>query len=230
MRHCCDAVVFVDAVQSVPHVTVDVEALGCDLLVCSPYKFFGPHHGVLWGRSELLDRLRPYKLRPSPDQPAARRFETGTPSFEAQAGTAGAIEYLETLGGALNPTANDRRGRLAEAMQACMAYEGQLGDRLLSGLATLPGLKLWGPSTMAGRVPTFGMTIAGHDPHAIVTALAQRDIYAWAGHFYAIEVVDRLGLSDCGGLLRLGLCHYNTVAEIDRTIAALAEILEQSPS
>ncbi|WP_293881005.1 cysteine desulfurase-like protein [Sphingomonas sp.] len=225
VRQFSNALVFVDAVQSVPHVTVDVMAMGCDLLVCSPYKFFGPHQGVLWGHRELLERIRPYKLRPSPDYPAARRFETGTPSFEGQAGTAGAIEYLETLGGGICPVANDRRGRLAETMAACISYEEQLGHRLLEGLATLPAIKLWGPPTMAGRVPTFGMTIAGHDPHAVATALATRNIYAWAGSFYAAEAVERLGLTDRGGLLRLGLCHYNTIGEVDRTVEALAEII-----
>ena len=225
VRRCSRAIVFVDAVQSVPHIPLDVAAIGCDLLACSPYKFFGPHQGVLWGRRELLERLRPYKLRPSPDHPAARRFETGTPSFEAQAGTAGAIGYLETLGGALSLLANDRRGRLIESMQMCIEYEKAIGERLLAGLATLPGIKLWGPPTMAGRVPTFAVTIGGHDPHAVAAALAERDIYAWAGHFYAVEVVERLGLTDRGGLLRLGLCHYNTAAEVDKTITVLSEII-----
>ncbi|MFZ4746651.1 MAG: cysteine desulfurase-like protein [Sphingomonas sp.] len=225
VRQCSDAIVFVDAVQSVPHITVDVVAIGCDLLVCSPYKFFGPHQGVLWGRRALLEQLRPYKLRPSPDHPAARRFETGTPSFEAQAGTAGAIGYLETLGGALSPFANDRRGRLVETMQICVAYETAIGERLLAGLETLRAVKLWGPPTMAGRVPTFAITIDRHDPHVVAAALAEHGIYAWAGDFYAVEVVERLGLTHCGGLLRLGLCHYNTAAEVDRTIAVLAEII-----
>ena len=225
VRQSSGAIVFVDAVQSVPHITVDVMALGCDLLVCSPYKFFGPHQGVLWGRRALLEQLRPYKLRPSPDHPAARRFETGTPSFEAQAGTAGAIGYLETLGGALSPLANDRRGRLVETMQTCVAYETAIGERLLAGLATLSAIKLWGPTSMAGRVPTFAISIDGHDPHAVAAALAAREIYAWAGHFYAVEVIERLGLTHCGGLLRLGLCHYNTAAEVDQTITALAEII-----
>lgn len=219
------ALVFVDAVQSVPHVTVDATALGCDLLVCSPYKFFGPHAGVLWGRADVLERLQPYKLRPSPDNPAARRFETGTPSFEGQAGTKGGIDYLETLGGALIPVANNRRARLAETMRACVEYEAILGDRLLCGLATLPAIRLRGPPTMAQRVPTFGMTIEGHDPHAVAVALAERNILAWSGHFYAVEVVERLGLTDRGGLLRLGLCHYNTLEEVDRTVEALGEIL-----
>ncbi len=226
VRQYCSAIVFVDAVQSVPHVPIDVVTSGCDLLACSPYKFFGPHQGVLWGRREILERLRPYKLRPSADNPAARRFETGTPSFEAQAGTVGAIKYLETLGGALDPASNSRRSRLTATMHRCIAYETQLGDRLLAGLSTLPGFRLWGAPTMAGRVPTFGMTFAGHDPHAIAAALAEREIYAWAGNFYAVEVISRLGLSDCGGLLRLGLCHYNTAAEVDRTIVALDEILK----
>ncbi len=227
VKHGCDALVFVDAVQSVPHVPIDVGALGCDLLVCSPYKFFGPHQGVLWGRRELFESLRPYKLRPSPDHPAARRFETGTSSFEAQAATKAAIDYLGTLGDAVRPRATNRRGRLVETMQSCVSYEAQLGDELIAGLATIPAIKLWGPPTMAERVPTFGMTIADRDPQEIASALAERGIYAWAGHFYAIEAVERLGLTKRGGLLRLGLCHYNTAAEVEQTIAALADIIRR---
>ncbi len=220
----CDALVFVDAVQSVPHIVTDVTTLGADLLVCSPYKFWGPHQGVLWGRAELLDRVLAYKLRPSPTQPPARRFETGTPSFEGQAGVLGVIDYLDWLGGEVGG-GNSRRARLVAAMTACADYEADLGAQLLAGLATIPGLKLWGAPTMEGRVPTFAFTLAGHHPDAIAAHLAARNIFAWSGHFYAVEVIDRLGLADSGGLLRVGLCHYSTADEVDALIKALRELV-----
>jgi len=218
------ALVFVDAVQSVPHVPTDVAALGCDFLACSPYKFFGPHQGVLWGRAGLLDGLDAYKVRPASSQPPAVRFETGTPSFEGQAGVLGTIEYLEWLGRLVSPGVNDRRSALLAAMTACVAYERTLGERLLAGLAMIPGLRLYGPPGMDDRVPTFAFTIEGHAPKDIAAHLAARAINAWAGHFYAIEPLGRLGLMESGGLLRVGLCHYNDASEVDRLIAALEEL------
>jgi cysteine desulfurase family protein (TIGR01976 family) len=225
VRAHCDALVFVDAVQSVPHIVTDVRALDCDLLVCSPYKFFGPHQGVLWGKRDVLERLEAYKVRPASINPPARRFETGTPSFEGQAAVLGTIDYLESLGSRFAPHLNSRVERLRAAMRACQAYEDGLGERLLAGLRGIDGVKLWGVPTMAGRVPTFGITMEGHDPQAVSEALAARDIYAWAGNFYAVEAIARLGLADRGGLLRLGLCHYNTADEVDRVIVALTEII-----
>lgn len=217
------ALVYVDAVQSVPHIVTDVGALGADFLACSPYKFFGPHQGVLWMDPRLDHRVRAYKVRPASNE-GARRFETGTPSFEGQAGVLGTISYLEWLGALADPAANSRRSRLVAAMTAATAYERGLGERLLAGLAAISGLQLWGPPTMANRVPTFSFTISGHDSHAVARHLAERGIFAWAGHFYAVEVLDRLGLADAGGLLRVGLCHYNTAEEVDRLVAALAEL------
>jgi cysteine desulfurase family protein (TIGR01976 family) len=216
-----NALTYIDAVQSVPHVVTDVTAIGCDFLACSPYKFFGPHQGVLWMRQGLAPRA--YKVRPAGDD-GAHRFETGTPSFEGQAGVLGTVSYLEWLGGEVDPAANSRRARLVAAMTAAAAYERGLGERMLAGLTAIRGLKLWGPPSMDGRVPTFSFTLAGHDAHAVAEHLAGRDIFAWAGHFYAVEAVDRLRLADSGGLLRVGLCHYNTAAEVDRLLAALAEL------
>lgn len=224
VRAHSEALVFVDAVQSVPHVPTDVVALGCDFLACSPYKFFGPHQGVLWGRRALMEALTAYKLRPSPTQPPAVRLETGTPSFEGQAGVLATIDYLEWLGRQVAPAAADRRAWLVAALEASIDYEQGLGDRFLAGLAALPGARLYGLRMMAGRVPTFGFTLAGHDPRAVAEALAERDIFIWSGHFYAVEPMARLGLSDAGGLIRIGFCHYNTIEEVDRTLAALAEI------
>ncbi len=222
VRAGSDALVFVDAVQSVPHVPTDVRAIGCDFLACSPYKFFGPHQGVLWARPGLIDGIEAYKVRPAGND-GAHRFETGTPSFEGQAGVLGTIGYLDRLGGQVSD-ANDRGARLRAAFEACIAYERDLGERLLAGLATIPELKLWGVPTMDGRVPTFAFTIEGHHPDAIAAHLAGKGIFAWSGHFYAVEVIARLGLAESGGLVRLGLCHYHTVAEVDRTVAALREL------
>lgn len=215
------ALVYVDAVQSVPHLVTDVAALGADFLACSPYKFFGPHQGVLWARD--AESIEAYKVRPAGNE-GAHRFETGTPSFEGHAGILGTIEYLEWLGAETDPQANSRRARLVAAMQAMVGYERDLGERLLAGLATVPGLKLWGPPTMDGRVPTFSFTIEGHHPDAIAEHLAAREIYAWSGHFYAVEVMARLGVGPQGGLLRVGLCHYSTAEEVDRLVGALREL------
>ncbi len=220
-RTLSTALVFVDGVQSVPHVPVDVAALGCDFLACSPYKFFGPHQGVLWGRAALLDKLSAYKVRPAASQPPAVRLETGTPSFEGQGGVLGTIEYLEWLGRKLQPGTGSRRARLLAAMEGCAAYERALGTRLLDGLAGIDGLRLYGRPTMDGRVPTFAFTMARRTPHAIAAHLAKRGIFAWAGDFYAVEVVARLGLADSGGLVRVGLCHYSTADEVDALLEAL---------
>ena len=218
-----EALVYVDAVQSVPHVPTDVAALGCDFLACSPYKFFGPHQGVLWARGDVVERVEAYKVRPASAE-GAHRFETGTPSFEGQAGVLGTIRYLDWLGGEADPSANSRRARLVAAMTAATAYEHDLGEQLLAGMRTIPGLRLYGPPTMANRVPTFAFTIDGHAPAAVAEHLASRGIFAWSGHFYAVEAVAHLGLANKGGLLRVGLCHYNAAAEVDRLIAALAEL------
>lgn len=221
-----DALTYVDAVQSVPHVPTDVKALGCDMLACSPYKFFGPHQGVLWGKAALMARLTAYKVRPASIDPPAHRFETGTPSFEGQAGVLGTIDYLEWLGRLLAPGANDRRSALVAAMHGCMVYERELGERFLCGLGAIPGAKLHGPPTMAGRVPTFAFTIEGHHPDAVAEHFAARGIHTWSGHFYAVEPIARLGLGETGGLVRAGFCHYSTPGEVDRLLDAMREIAD----
>ncbi|HMC92210.1 MAG TPA: cysteine desulfurase-like protein, partial [Allosphingosinicella sp.] len=201
-----DALVYVDAVQSAPHVPTDVRAIGCDFLACSPYKFFGPHQGVLWAKPEVAASLEAYKVRPATIDPPAHRFETGTQSFEGQAGIIGTIDYLEWLGRLIAPEApNSRRAALIAAMEGCTVYERVLGDWLLAGFRSIPGLRLYGPQTMDGRIPTFGFTLAGHHPDAVAAHLATRNIFAWSGSFYAVEPVERLGLMDKGGLVRVGL-------------------------
>jgi len=175
----------------------------------------------------IVEQVRAYHVRPAGID-GAHRFETGTPSFEGQAAVLGTVDYLEWLGSQIDPQANSRRARLIAAMEGATVYEAEIGDRLLAGLATIRGLKLWGPPTMAGRVPTFSFTIEGHRPEAIADHLAAREIYAWSGSFYAVEVTARLGLDDAGGLVRVGLCHYNTADDVDRLIAALAELESDS--
>ncbi|MEA2999197.1 MAG: hypothetical protein QOK17_1030 [Sphingomonadales bacterium] len=222
VRASSEALVYVDAVQSVPHLATDVRALGCDFLACSPYKFFGPHQGVLWGRRELLEMLEVYKLRPSPDWPAAVRFETGTPSFEGQAGTIGAVEHIawigETWGGAQGGT---RRERIVTGMEAVAAHERELGARFLAGLQRLPRLRLFGPPETEGRVPTFSVTIEGLTARQAAERLAEQNIFAWSGNFYAKEAVTRLGLDAAGGLLRVGFCQYSSAGEVDRVLEVL---------
>lgn len=224
VRRHSDALVYVDGVQSVPHVPTDVRALGCDFLAFSPYKMFGPHQGVLWGRVELLAGLDAYKVRPASTRPAAVRFETGTPSFEAQAGVLGMIDHLERLGAMLDPAADARRERLLAAMAGCVEYERVLGERLLAGLARLVGVRLYGRPTMDGRVPTFAFTVDDHAPADVARQLAEHGVFAWSGHFYAVETVAALGLIDAGGLVRVGLCHYNSADEVDRLLDALSSL------
>jgi cysteine desulfurase family protein (TIGR01976 family) len=218
------ALIYVDAVQSVPHVPTDVRAMGCDFLACSPYKFFGPHQGVLWGRAELIGDIEAYKVRPSPSEPVAVRFETGTPSYEGHAATMGAVEHLAWIGGTMAGATGSRRKRLIAAMNAIAAYERELGQRFLDGIATLPKLRLYGPAGVDGRVPTFSFTTEGWTARQVAERLAERGIFAWSGNFYATEAIARLGLDAEGGLLRVGFCHYSSADEIDRLLEALAEL------
>ena len=219
VRAHSDALVYVDAVQSVPHVATDVRALGCDFLACSPYKFFGPHQGVLWGRADLLGELEAYKLRPSPSLPVAVRFETGTPSYEGMAGTIGAIEHIASLGDGAT-----RRERIVSAMDKVAEHERELGRQFLAGLSGLQRMQLYGPNEMEGRVPTFSFTIQGMTARNAAERLADRDIFAWSGNFYAKEAITRLGLDASGGLLRVGFCQYSTAEEVDILLEALAEL------
>ncbi len=175
------------------------------MLVCSPYKFFGPHLGLAFARAELLDSWRPYKVRPAPSEPLGARFETGTLAHELLAGFIAAVEYVHSIGWA-----------------AIQSHETALGQRFLDGLperCTLHGL-----ATMEGRVPTFAFTVDALAPRAVAEALAAREIAVWEGDYYAVEVMQRLGLGNAGGAVRAGFVHYNTAAEVDRLLAALEEL------
>jgi cysteine desulfurase family protein (TIGR01976 family) len=215
--------VFIDAVHFAPHGPIDVQAWGCDFLACSVYKFFGPHVGVLWGRRELLETLPVYKLKPAADS-LPDRWMTGTQNHEGIAGAAAAVDYLAEIAAT---TAADRRSRLRAAMTAIQAYETDLARRLLEGLAKRPRFKVWGitdPKRLAERVPTISITHPQKTAQELAEHLAARQIYAWNGNMYALELSERLGLEERGGFLRLGLVHYNTVEEIDLLLQALDEI------
>jgi cysteine desulfurase family protein (TIGR01976 family) len=222
--HAVGAWTFVDAVHYAPHGPLDVAGLETDFLVCSAYKFFGPHVGVLWGRAELLADLPAYKVRPATD-----RWETGTQNHEGIAGTLAAVEYLAEVGDELGDAAPGaaRRERLLAGMRAIEAYERGLSERTLAGLASIPGLTVHGladPARAAERTPTFAVTLAGWTPRALAEALAARAIYAWDGDFYATTLVEDLGLARTGGVVRLGLVHYTTAEEVDRLVETLGEL------
>jgi len=230
--HAAGALTFVDAVHFAPHGSIDVRALDTDFLVCSVYKWFGPHLGALYGKAAVLDRLPAYKVRPAHD-----RYETGTPSFEAFAGTLAAVDYLRDLGrtygdGADGADSGEARGELVAAMRAIAGYERSLGGRMLDGLAAIPGVHVWGIADRARtdeRTPTFAVTLDGISPADAAAELGRAGIFTWDGDFYARGLIERLGTYEHGGVLRLGLVHYSTAAEVDRTLEALAHLAAGTP-
>ncbi len=236
LAHAVGALCFIDAVQYAPHRSIDVQALDCDFLACSAYKFFGPHTGILYGKYELLDKLTAYKVRPSGSQPPDK-FETGTQSFESIAGVLGTLDYLTWLGTTFGeefaPRYQDRfSGRglvLKQALAAIEAYEDSFSRAIIEGLQSIPGLHIWGitdPRYLHLRVPTFSFTLQGLSPRTVAQRLAQDEIYVWDGNFYAYEVERYLKLEQSGGLVRVGLVHYNTCEEIQRLLRALQTIAQ----
>ncbi len=201
LAHEAGALAWADAVHFGPHGPIDVAELGVDLLICSPYKFFGPHLGIAFGHAELLGSWRPYKVRPAPNEPVGQRFETGTLPHELLAGFVAAVEYIESVG-----------------WEAIRTQESMLGDRFLAGLPEQYALH--GLPTMEGRVPTFAFTHAELSPRDVAVRLGERGIAVWSGDYYAIEVMQRLGLPD--GAVRAGIVHYNNVDEVDRLLGALS--------
>ena len=225
LAHQVGALVFLDAVHLAPHGLLDVRGWDCDFLACSAYKFFGPHVGVLWGRRELLAELPAYKVRPAPDD-LPGRWMTGTQNHEGIAGTLAAVEYLADLGRHLVPDAAPRRAAIEAAFAGIAAYERGLVGRLLTGLAELPGVKLWGitdPNRFGERVPTVAITHRRLRPRDLAVGLAERGIFVWHGNFYALPLSEALGLEP-DGLVRIGLLHYNTEEEVQRLLATLAEL------
>jgi cysteine desulfurase family protein (TIGR01976 family) len=224
LAHQAGALVFVDAVQFAPHGLIDVRALGCDFLACSAYKFFGPHVGILYGRYDLLERLPAYKVRPATDMPPGK-FETGTQNHEGIAGVLGAVEYFEWLGGKTN--GEHRRQTLERAMQTLAEAERALGAHLIAGLQTVKGARLYGitdPARFGWRVPTVSFTLEGWHPRKVAEQLAEEGIYVWDGNYYALAIAERLGVLERGGMVRIGLAHYNTREEVERLINVLGAL------
>jgi cysteine desulfurase family protein (TIGR01976 family) len=224
LAHAAGALVYVDAVQYAPHGPIDVQKLGCDFLVCSSYKFFGPHAGILYGRYQLLDELKAYKVRPATNS-LPGKYETGTQNHEGIAGVLGAVEYLEWLGvtfgggyaGELAGIYQGRRLHLKQALHAIRAYELEISHTLIDVLEETPGVTVYGlrdPQRFAWRVPTFSFTLQGHHPREVAERLAQQDIFVWDGNYYALAVTERLGLEESGGMVRVGPVHYNTLDEV----------------
>lgn len=215
-----DALTFIDAVHAAPHHLIDVDALGCDFLVVSVYKFFGPHVGVMFGRAEVLDRLEAYKVRPAPSDPPGK-FETGTQSFESLAGVTAAVDHIASLG----TDGATRRGSIEMAYQAIGLHERGLASRFLDQAMALEKVRIYGiPQVSESRSPTFAIDVAGHPAPVVARHMASRGLYVWAGHYYAVNVMDRLGMLDNGGLVRVGFCHYNTTEEVDRAVEALSDL------
>jgi cysteine desulfurase family protein (TIGR01976 family) len=203
LAHEAGALAWADAVHYAPHGPIDVAAWDVDVLICSPYKFFGPHLGVAFGRRELIESWRPYKVRPSANEPVGHRYELGTLPHELLAGFVAAVDYVDSLG-----------------WDAIVAHERALGERFLTGLPE--HVELYGLRTMEGRVPTFCFNVPGRSPEEAATQLAARDLAVWHGNYYALETMRYLGLDD--GAVRAGIVHYNTEDEVDRLLAALGEL------
>jgi len=234
LAHSVGALTYIDAVHYAPHGLIDVAALDCDFLVCSTYKFFGPHMGVLYGKREQLARLRPYKVRPLTDA-APNRWEWGTLNHECIAGITACVDYIADLGRGTNPEPSPRRAAIVSAFESIHRHEHALMNRLIDGIARIPQLKLYGitdPSCFAWRCPTLAVRVinqnADQTPLALATKLGERGFFTWDGNYYALNLTEKLDVEKSGGFLRIGLVHYNTVEEVDRLLAALREIVTQS--
>ncbi len=204
LAHEAGALAWADAVHYAPHGSIDVTAWDVDILICSPYKYFGPHMGLAYGKRELLESWRPYKVRPAADQPVGHRFELGTLQHELLAGFVACVDYIESIG-----------------WEAIQTHERALGERFLAGLPD--GVELYGINGMDKRVPTFCFNIAGRSPKEVATFLGERDVAVWFGDYYAVETMKYLGLDD--GAVRAGIVHYNTEEEVDRLLEGLTELV-----
>jgi len=229
LAHAAGALVYVDAVHYTPHGLVDVQALDCDFLASSTYKYYGPHLGVLYGRYDHLERLTAYKVRPASGQPPGK-WETGTPSFESIAGARAAVDYLASLAAPELATARpaaSRREKLVSAMNRIQLYEMAITERFLRGATAVPGLRVYGITDierLAERTPTFAVSLTGYTPGELAARLGEQGIFVWDGHYYAVAVMERLGLLDKGGLVRIGFVHYNSAEEVDRLLNRLQQL------
>jgi len=229
LAHAAGALMFVDAVHYAPHGLIDVKALDCDFLVCSPYKFFGPHMGTLYGKREHFERFRPYKVRPATNT-SPECWETGTQVQELIAGIGAAVDYIAELGRHCDPGAKNRREALQAAYRATHPYETGLLSRLMGGLQTIPGIRIFGitdPKRFDERCSTLSFRLGDHNPTKIATFLGDRGIFTWDGNFYALNLSERLDVEQKGGVLRVGLVHYNTAEEVDLLLAALCEFVSK---
>jgi cysteine desulfurase family protein (TIGR01976 family) len=227
LAHQRSAMAYIDAVHYAPHGPIDVRALDCDFLVCSTYKFFGPHMGVLYGKREHLKRLEPYKVRANTNA-IPNRWEWGTLNHECIAGIAACVDYLADLGRSVNPPASTRRLAVLAAYDAIHKHERELMESLIGGLLTIPGLKLYGisdPKRFDQRCPTIAVRINGHTPLELATRLGERGFFTWDGNYYALNLTEWLDVEKDGGFLRIGLAHYNTADEVSRLLSALREIV-----
>jgi cysteine desulfurase family protein (TIGR01976 family) len=226
LAHQRGAMAYIDAVHYAPHGPIDVPALDCDFLVCSTYKFFGPHMGVLYGKRDHLKRLEPYKLRANTNA-IPQRWEWGTLNHECIAGISACVDYLADLGRRANPAVSTRRAAVLAAYEAIQKHEHGLMESLIRGLLSIPGLKLYGisdPKRFDQRCPTVAVRIKGFTPLELATQLGDRGIFTWDGNYYALNLSERLDVEKDGGFLRIGLAHYNTVEEVERLLVALREI------
>ena len=240
LAHAVGALVYVDAVHYTPHGLIDVAALDCDFLACSTYKFFGPHMGVLYGKREHLQRIRPYKVRPNTNA-IPNCWEWGTLNHECIAGITACVEYIADVGRAAGgdgrlgrpssearPVASGRRAAIEAAYEAIHEHERSLMERLMAGLANIPGTKIYGitdPARFHQRCGTLAVRIDGHTPLELATKLGERGFFTWDGNYYALNLTEHLDVEKSGGFLRIGLVHYNTMDEVDCLLAALREIV-----
>src|SRR5580658_9143527 len=227
LAHLHGAMAYIDAVHYAPHGAIDVRALDCDFLVCSTYKFFGPHMGVLYGQREHLKRLRPYKIRPNTDN-IPYSWEWGTLTHECIAGIKACVDYWEDLGRRAKPAITTRRAAILTAHEAIRGHERALMEKMIAGLLAIPGLKLYGVSDRQrfdDRCATFAVRIEGHSPLELATKLGERGIFTWDGNYYAVNLTEQLDVERLGGFLRIGLVHYNTMEEVERPLAALRKIV-----
>jgi cysteine desulfurase family protein (TIGR01976 family) len=227
VAHDSGAFVVCDGVHLAQHRLIDVQAIGADVVVCSPYKIFGPHLGILFGRRELLESWSPYKVRPaSEDLPY--RWETGTQNHEGLAGFVAAVDYLADVGRTHGwPAGRRRRDAIAAAFEAIGAHEANLSRRFLDGIGGVEELRVYGIADIdrvAERTPTFAVRLGAQHPVETAKLLGERGIFVWDGHYYALELMERLGLQDTGGAVRIGFCHYNTEQEVNRILAELASL------
>jgi cysteine desulfurase family protein (TIGR01976 family) len=222
------ALVAVDGVHVAQHRSIDLVAIGADLVTISPYKVFGPHMGMVAASHEVLDGWDPYRVRPADPYPSPERWETGTQNHEAMAGFVAAVDYLAELGTVHGRPADDtRRAAVVAAYDAIGAHERELARRFLEGIERISGVRLFGiadPDRLDERTPTFAVRVGDRHPRETAAALAERGIFVWDGHYYAIELIERLGLLESGGAVRIGFCHYHSVDEVDRVLEALRDL------